>query len=112
MGNWSQFDQSGTSVPTVPQDRQTNSQNQITSYDNASEQSTSDWAVPVYDAAGNMTTTPQPGARAHGLICTYDAWDRLVNVTGQERDENCFLDKKLSAAVARRPPGSTTSTAT
>ena len=29
-----------------------------------------------------MTTTPQPGEEADGLTCTYDAWNRLVKVTG------------------------------
>ena len=35
MGNWSQFDESGSGVATVTQSRQTNSDNQITSYDNS-----------------------------------------------------------------------------
>ena len=33
-----------------------------------------------YDAAGNMTTMPQPGNEATGLTCVYDAWNRLVEV--------------------------------
>ena len=28
-----------------------------------------------------MTTVPQPGNETVGLTCTYDAWNRLVNVT-------------------------------
>ena len=41
--------------------------------------------MPVYDAAGNMIYTPMPGHETVGLTCTYDAWNRLVNVTGDER---------------------------
>ena len=70
MGNWSQFDESGSGVATVTQSRQTNSDNQITGYDNSLGQSTSDWAVPVYDAAGNMIYTPMPGDETVGLTCT------------------------------------------
>ncbi len=33
-----------------------------------------------YDADGNMTTVPQPGNETVGLTCTYDAWNRLVEV--------------------------------
>jgi RHS repeat-associated protein len=36
--------------------------------------------VPGYDAAGNMTTTPEPGDETTGLSCQYDAWDRLAAV--------------------------------
>ena len=38
--------------------------------------------MPVYDAAGNMIYTPMPGDETVGLTCTYDAWNRLVSVTG------------------------------
>ena len=36
--------------------------------------------MPGYDAAGNMTTMPQPGSETTGLTCVYDAWNRLVEV--------------------------------
>ncbi len=81
MGNWSSFGQSGTGVATVSQTRQTNSANQITGYYNSSGQNTSDWAVPTYDANGNMTFTPGPVDETDGLQCTYDAWNRLVHAT-------------------------------
>ena len=38
-------------------------------------------ATPAYDLAGNMTTTPEPGATGTGLTCVYDAWNRLVQVS-------------------------------
>ena len=41
------------------------------------------WATPLYDRAGNMTTTPAPltGNLTHSLGCKYDAWNRLTQVT-------------------------------
>lgn len=38
------------------------------------------WATPSYDAAGNMTTMPQPGSLGSGYTATYDAWNRLMEV--------------------------------
>jgi YD repeat-containing protein len=40
------------------------------------------WITPGYDAAGNMTTAPKPSAPdlTGGYTCTYDAWNRLVQV--------------------------------
>jgi len=74
MGNWSNYSQSGGGS-TINQDRNTNALNEITGYN-----STSAWAVPYYDAAGNMTTMPQPGNETVDLTCTYDAWNRLIDV--------------------------------
>ena len=76
-GNWSEFTQSGGGA-SINQDRQVNAENQIQNYNNSSGQSTSNWTVPVYDAAGNMTTMPQPGNETNALTCTYDAWGRLA----------------------------------
>ena len=73
MGNWSNYTQTG-GTSGINQDRQTNSLNEITGYNNSA------WAVPGYDNAGNMTTMPQPGNETVGLTCTYDAWNRLVEV--------------------------------
>ena len=46
--------------------------------------SINDQATPVYDAAGNMITTPSPlpSGEGQGEGCIYDAWNRLVSVTG------------------------------
>jgi hypothetical protein len=38
------------------------------------------WADPVHDRNGNMTTIPKPASLADGLTATYDAWNRLVEV--------------------------------
>ncbi len=39
------------------------------------------WAMPAHDAAGNMTTVPQPDAPASEYTLTWDAWNRLVKVS-------------------------------
>ena len=66
LGNWAGFTSNGGT-----QTRQADAANEITS--------ASGWATPQYDAAGNMTVTPQPGNETTGLECTYDAWNRLVS---------------------------------
>ena len=38
------------------------------------------WANPVHDTRGNMTTIPKPTSLSASLTCTYDAWNRLVEV--------------------------------
>ena len=68
LGNWSGFNDDGTS-----QTRTTNAANEIAS--------TSGLATPTYDAAGNMTTVPDPSDTSSVLHCRYDAWNRLVKVT-------------------------------
>jgi YD repeat-containing protein len=75
MGNWFNYTQTGGGGTSVDQTRDTNALNQITDYNG-----TSTWAVPGYDAAGNMISMPQPGSETAGLTCVYDAWNRLVEV--------------------------------
>ena len=38
------------------------------------------WSIPSYDAAGNMTSMPQPGALNSAYTGVYDAWYRLVQL--------------------------------
>jgi hypothetical protein len=40
------------------------------------------WVTPVYDKAGNMTTMPSAVDPTVELTCVYDAWNRLVSVSG------------------------------
>ena len=40
----------------------------------------SEWATPVYDARGNMTTVPKPSDLTATYAATYDAWNRLVEL--------------------------------
>ena len=80
MGNWANYTQTVGATTVDDQDRQTNALNQISNYNDPSGDSTSTWAVPGYDAAGNMTTIPQPGNETTGLGGVYDAWNELVDV--------------------------------
>jgi RHS repeat-associated protein len=69
LGNFSALDDNGTT-----QNRGVDASNEIQSISGGA-------ATPAYDAAGNMTTTPEPGAPSTGLTCVDDAWDRLVEVS-------------------------------
>jgi YD repeat-containing protein len=71
LGNFVSYsDNSGT------QNRTTDPANEITGISG-----TEGAATPVYDLAGNMTTTPDPSDATTALNCTYDAWSRLVQVS-------------------------------
>ncbi|HUY92555.1 MAG TPA: hypothetical protein VMV10_27700 [Pirellulales bacterium] len=75
-GNWATFDQADTGGSwTLAQTRTSDTVNEITGISGGG------WVVPAYDAAGNMTTMPQPATPASGYTCAYDAWNRLVNLT-------------------------------
>ena len=80
-GNWTGFqeDDTGSGTPNLIQTRPVNDANQITSISNASPAPA--WVTPVYDAGGNMTTTPEPGNEGTAVGCVYDAWNRLVSAT-------------------------------
>jgi len=101
MGNWSNYSQSGGGS-TINQDRNTNALNEITGYN-----STSTWAVPLYDAAGNMTTMPQPGNETAGLTCKYDAWNRLVKVQSGETTLATYSYDGLNRRVTETAGGNT-----
>jgi len=59
------------------QTRTTNAANEITAI---TESTGPAWIDPAYDAAGNMTTIPQPADLTAGYTGTYDAWNRLVKL--------------------------------
>ena len=66
-GNWATFVDGATT--------------QTRTHNNANETLTiSNWQNPVLDAAGNMTTVPQPASPSSGYTLKYDAWNRLVEV--------------------------------
>jgi len=46
------------------------------------------WAEPVYDDAGNTTTMPQPVVPTRTYTLTYDAWNRLVKIYDDFKDQN------------------------
>jgi RHS repeat-associated protein len=81
FGNWSNYAATSDGTTTVDQNRGTNSLNQITGFSDPSGVTLAPWEAPAYDAVGNMTTVPQPGAETGTpLTCQYDAWDRLAAV--------------------------------
>jgi RHS repeat-associated protein len=88
-GNWNGFkqDDDGTGGWDLTQTRSANEVNEITGISGGS------WVVPVYDAAGNMTTLPQPKTPTSGYDATYDAWNRLVKlVDGMTDVATCAYD--------------------
>jgi len=75
-GNWATFDQADTGGSwTLTQARTSNTVNEITGITGGG------WVVPVYDAAGNMVTMPQPAAPTAGFAGIYDAWNRLMSLS-------------------------------
>ena len=78
-GNWRGFNESTNgSSWTLNQTRTANTVNEITGITNTAS---SNWVAPAYDAAGNMTTMPQPGTPTSSYGAIYDAWNRLVTIT-------------------------------
>lgn len=76
--NWSGMKQADTGGSwTLEQTRIANQVNEITDITNAVG---SAWSEPSYDAAGSMTTMPQPTSPTDDFTATYDAWNRMVKV--------------------------------
>jgi hypothetical protein len=80
-GNWSGYVQKVSGSTQLNQSRTHNKVNKVT---DISETVGPAWATPVHDAAGNMTTVPDPLGLTAGLTCKYDAWNRLVEVKDGE----------------------------
>ncbi len=89
-GNWAEFneDLDGTGWD-LQQTREHNAANEVTG--------ATDWAAPAHDRAGNMTAMPKPASPADALDATYDAWNRLVDVS-----EGGVLIAKFSYDAAGR----------
>ena len=79
-GNWSGFDQfdQADATQSLSQTRQHNPVNEITGIAAVIGPT---WAACEFDCAGNMTALPKPSSPNQSLTCTYDAWNRLVQVT-------------------------------
>jgi RHS repeat-associated protein len=92
-GNWSGFreDDNGDAIWDLVQTRSANKVNEITNVSNSTGPA---WAAPAYDAAGNMTTIPQPAAPGSAYTATYDAWNSVVKLvdgaTGQIVQTNVY----------------------
>ena len=79
-GNWQDFreDETGNGVWNLIQARSANKVNEISAVTNTVGAA---WVTPAYDAAGNMTTIPQPATPGSGYTGTYDAWNRLMTLS-------------------------------
>ncbi len=81
LGNWngskSAYQTKVAGTTTLNQNRTHNTANEIT---NITEITGPAWPTPGYDAAGNMTSGPQPLSPANGYVLTYDAWNRLMQL--------------------------------
>ena len=69
----------------LDQTRMNNKANEILSTTEAEGQT--QWVTPEYDARGNMITMPKPDSPASAFTCTWDAWDRLVQVKDSDTDQ-------------------------
>ena len=78
-GNWDTFneDEDGDGDADLAQTRE---HNEVNETGTIGATQGPDWADPVYDAAGNMTTLPKPSAPANSIHAKYDAWNRLIKV--------------------------------
>lgn len=80
-GNWhggsSGYVTRTNGVVGLDQNRSNNQVNEITSITTTTGTA---WAAPAYNAAGNMTTLPQPGSLGSSYTAVYDAWNRLVEL--------------------------------
>ncbi len=85
-GNWQGFrqDDDGDGNWDLIQARTANTVNEITGI---SESAGPAWATPAYNAAGNMTTIPQPGDPTKTYTATYDAWNRLVKLVDDDTSD-------------------------
>ena len=76
-GNWNAFVTKTSGTTDLNQTRGHDRDNQIEGF-----AGTPTWATPPsYDPAGNMTVFPQPAAPTSGFVATYDAWNRLTQIT-------------------------------
>jgi RHS repeat-associated protein len=88
LGNWRAFriDADGGANSWVDQARAHNKANEIDTTNAHNDtvgnsiSGTANWLDPVYDAAGNLTTGPRPGAETTAQSYVYDAWNRLTVV--------------------------------
>jgi RHS repeat-associated protein len=77
LGNWSNYVTKTSGTTALNQNRSVNKVNEIA---DITETTGPAWTTPGYDAAGSMTTIPQPGSPTASYAATYDAWHRLVKL--------------------------------
>jgi RHS repeat-associated protein len=106
-GNWTDFLQKTSGTTDLNQDRAHNPVNEITGI---TETVGTAWVDPVHDQAGNMTTMPKPSSLNTALTCTWDAWNRLVEVKQgavvMGHYEYDALGRRVKSHVDSQSPGS------
>jgi RHS repeat-associated protein len=76
-GNWSAYLTKTSGTTDLNQTRTANKVNEIAAIGGSPA-----WATPpAYDAAGNMTSFPQPASPASNFTATYDAWNRMTAIS-------------------------------
>jgi RHS repeat-associated protein len=76
-GNWSSYLTKTSGTTDLTQTRTSNKVNEITAFS-----STPTWSTPpAYDAAGNMTSFPQPASPSSAFTTIYDAWNRMTSIS-------------------------------
>ena len=113
MGNWTEFKSDagpGGADPSdwdLDQNRAHNDANEITGI---TEDSGSAWADPVQSARGTMTTVPKPTSLTNSYTCSYDSWNRLVEVKSGEttvaKYEYDGLNRRVKAWIDTAAPAS------
>jgi RHS repeat-associated protein len=105
-GNWTDFVQKTSGTTDLNQDRAHNAVNELTGI---TESVGTAWIDPVQDRAGNLTTLPKPSSLSTGLTCTWDAWNRLVEVKQgavvMGRYEYDALGRRVKSHVDSQSPG-------
>ncbi len=108
-GNWPGYVKRTSGSTDLDQARMHNPVNEITAI---TATAGTDWADPVHDRNGNMTTIPKPASLANGLTATYDAWNRLVEVKdGQTviaRYDYDGLDRRIKSHTDSGAPSNPT----
>ena len=109
-GNWRGFNESTTgNTWTTVQSRNANTVNEITGITNTIGAA---WATPAYDAAGNMTTMPQPANPGSSYTATYDAWNRLISLSsgGNTVQQNQYDARYFRTVIQSYTGGTLTET--
>jgi RHS repeat-associated protein len=106
VGNWKTFvsdlDGGANNIVDELHDRTVNEANEITGITPYS--SFPDWEEPTYDAAGNMSSLPDPGTPTQDCYTTFDAWNRLTEIRNFNGDRIAqfvydFLNRRIQKHV-------------
>ena len=118
LGNWGGYVEKTQGTTGLDQARYHNNANEIDTDNNhanapgeaLSATTGANWVDPAYDAAGNMTSGPKPGAESESggteLEFTYDAWNRLVKVEDAGGTVAEYRHDGLHRRIAKLIPGS------